>query len=325
VDIMDAVAAEVAAELRISQALAMSHLGYGRAMRERLPQLAVAFRAGDVDLRTFQTVVFRTDLLRDDEVMASVDAELAVAAPRWSAMSRGRVAAAIDAVVARVDRDAVRRRRDRMADREVLVGDVGDGLAELTATLFATDAHAVAERLTALAMTVCEGDPRTLAQRRADSMGAFAMGADRLSCGCGRPDCPAGGKTASAVQIHLIAEQATLDGTRTTPGVMTGYDGLIPPELIAELARFAQLRPVVHPGDAAPEPGYIPSRALAEFVRCRDQTCRAPGCDAPAGDCDIDHTIPPGCWRRDPCIEPQVSEGVARIGGVLPGDDGRVD
>lgn len=29
-------------------------------------------------------------------------------------------------------------------------------------------------------------------------------------------------------------------------------------------------------------------------MRCRDVTCRAPGCDHPATDCDLDHTIPHG-------------------------------
>jgi hypothetical protein len=36
----------------------------------------------------------------------------------------------------------------------------------------------------------------------------------------------------------------------------------------------------------------VPSKKLAEFVRCRDLTCRWPGCDRPAFDCDIDHTVP---------------------------------
>jgi hypothetical protein len=58
------------------------------------------------------------------------------------------------------------------------------------------------------------------------------------------------------------------------------------------LAAHAKLVPLVHPLDATPEPGYLPSRALADFVRCRDLTCRWPGCDHPAFDCDIDHTIP---------------------------------
>jgi hypothetical protein len=53
------------------------------------------------------------------------------------------------------------------------------------------------------------------------------------------------------------------------------------------------MREVRHPGvDAAPEPRYRPSAGLGEFVRCRDLTCRAPGCDKPADICDIDHTVP---------------------------------
>jgi Domain of unknown function (DUF222) len=70
-----------------------------------------------------------------------------------------------------------------------------------------------------------------------------------------------------------------------------GADGLIAPELVAELAKSAKLVPLVHPADAASEPGYVPSKGLADFVRCRDLTCRWPGCDRPADDCDVD-TIP---------------------------------
>jgi hypothetical protein len=78
------------------------------------------------------------------------------------------------------------------------------------------------------------------------------------------------------------------------PGSGIGADDLIPAELVAELAKSARLRPLIHPADAAPEAGYIPSRALADFVRCRDLTCRAPGCDRPAVGCDLDHTVPHG-------------------------------
>jgi hypothetical protein len=63
------------------------------------------------------------------------------------------------------------------------------------------------------------------------------------------------------------------------------------PLLAATLARAA-LRAVRHPGHTAPEPRYTPSRALAQFVCCRDLTCRFPGCDKPAQVCDLDHTLP---------------------------------
>jgi Domain of unknown function (DUF222) len=139
---------------------------------------------------------------------------------------------------------------------------------------------------------VCAGDPRTRNQRRADAMGALAAGAERLACRCRHPDCPAAANPPPApVVVHLIAEQASLDGTSTSPGSMIGADALIPAELIADLAGSARLRPLVHPGDIQPERGYTPSQALADFVRCRDLTCRFPGCDRPAVHCDVDHTI----------------------------------
>ena len=37
---------------------------------------------------------------------------------------------------------------------------------------------------------------------------------------------------------------------------------------------------------------YQPSAALERAVRCRDLTCRFPGCSRPAVVCDLDHTVP---------------------------------
>ena len=77
IDTMEAVAAEVAAALRISQGLAASRLRYARALRERLPKVADIFHAGQIDCRMFQTIVSRTDLITDPDVLAAVHAELA--------------------------------------------------------------------------------------------------------------------------------------------------------------------------------------------------------------------------------------------------------
>ena len=139
-------------------------------------------------------------------------------------------------------------------------------------------------------------------------MGALATGADRLVCECETPDCPAQGGLPSAVVVHVIAEEhsladdtpAHLDGptprpvsakplrdmtisealaplpptgpANTTPAAVIG-GGIIPaPLLAAKLAHTATIRPILHPGDSPPEPRYTPSRALADFVRCRDMT-----------------------------------------------------
>ena len=78
--------------------------------------------------------------------------------------------------------------------------------------------------------------------------------------------------------------------SKAGPGVIVG-GGMLPAPVLAELARRATIRPIVHPGNAPPEPRYRPSRALETFIRCRDLTCRFPGCDRRADVCDIDHTI----------------------------------
>ena len=76
------------------------------------------------------------------------------------------------------------------------------------------------------------------------------------------------------------------------PGFEPGSDSLIPAEILRELAAAAKCLPIIPPRGAVAEPGYTRSRALADFVRCRDLTCRAPGCDRPAVGCDLDHTVP---------------------------------
>ncbi|EFP16637.1 13E12 repeat family protein [Mycobacterium tuberculosis SUMu002] len=201
----------------------------------------------------------------------------------------GQLAAAIDRIVAVADPDAVRQVRERARDREVSIWNSADGMGEVYAQLYATDAQALDARLNALVATVCAGDPRSTDQRRADALGALAAGADRLACRCDNPDCAAEGRPVSAVVIHVVAEQASVKGHGQAPAALLGGDGLIPAELVAELAKTAGLQPI--PVPAGTEPGYRPSVKLAAFVRARDLTCRAPGCDRPATQCDLDHTI----------------------------------
>ncbi|MDM3977634.1 DUF222 domain-containing protein, partial [Mycobacterium marseillense] len=126
IDTEAAVAAEVAAELRVGQGLAASRVRYARALRERLPKVGAVFAAGDIDYRMFQTIVFRTDLIVDPDVLASVDAVLAGNVGRWPSLSQGRLAAQVDKVVAHADADAVRRRQECAAGRQVWFAAMGD-------------------------------------------------------------------------------------------------------------------------------------------------------------------------------------------------------
>jgi len=118
-DTQEAITVEVAAALGITQGLATSYLEYSRAMRLRLPLVGELLVAGDIDYRTFQTIVYRTDLITDPDVLAAVDADLAVKVSRWSGITQGRLGGYVDRIVARADRDAVPRRRETHADREL--------------------------------------------------------------------------------------------------------------------------------------------------------------------------------------------------------------
>jgi hypothetical protein len=86
-------------------------------------------------------------------------------------------------------------------------------------------------------------------------------------------------------------EEVTARFAATGPAKVIGGAILPAPLLAATLAQTAKIVPIVFPGDSPPERRYIPSAVLATFVRCRDLTCRFPGCDAPADVCDVDHTI----------------------------------
>ena len=290
-DTWEAVAAQVAAALQCSIAMGSSYLRYAMALRDRLPEVGKAFLAGDIDYRAFQTVVFRTELITDPDTLTRVDALLAVRLSRFPSLTLGRLSAEVDRVVARVDRDAVRRAREVIRDRFIDVNTQETGMAYVTGSVLNTAGRALDRRLNEMADTVCEADPRTREQRRADALGALAGGADRLVCGCGSADCHAAARACTSnVVIHVVAEQASVAGNGIAPGLVLGAEGMISAEMVAELAATAKLQPLIAPADM-PELRYTPSAKLAAFVRCRDLTCRAPGCDRPAIDCDLDHTI----------------------------------
>ncbi len=99
VDTWDAVAAEVAAALNISLGLAGSYVRLAKAMHERLPLLGMVLAAGDIDYRSFQTIVYRTDLITDPDTLAVVDGQLASRASRWTALSQGKLGREVDRVV----------------------------------------------------------------------------------------------------------------------------------------------------------------------------------------------------------------------------------
>jgi hypothetical protein len=285
------VVAEVAAALGISRGRARGRLRYAIALRELLPRVAEVFARGLIDFRMMAAVVSRTELVEDPVLIAKLDAAIARHSPKWMRLSGPRLFERIDMWVMRFDPAGKRVPRERTENRYVEIAPTDAGLAGVWAQLHATDGVALNQKLDALAETVCAADPRTKQQRRADALAALVAGLTEMRCQCGSPDCSAAQRRpATDVVIHVLAEQATINGDSQSPGYLQTF-GPLDSNTLRDMATTAKVKPLVMPS-TDPERGYRPSAALADFVRCRDLTCRFPGCDKPAEVCDLDHTVP---------------------------------
>jgi hypothetical protein len=186
-DAWDSAAAEVAAAQTISHRVASGQTHQAVALRDRLPRVAALFMAGEISHRLASTVAWRTQLIVEEEVLGLVDEEIAARATRWGPLSVAKLEQAVDLIVERHDAGALRRFRAAARNRDVQFGDRDDvaGTASLWGRLFATDAAVLHRRLDVMARAVCDDDPRTMGQRRADALGTLAAGGDTLACAWG--------------------------------------------------------------------------------------------------------------------------------------------
>ncbi|WP_301144666.1 HNH endonuclease signature motif containing protein [Mycolicibacterium fortuitum] len=321
-DPFEEVAAEISAAMRIARGRAATQIHHARVLRDKLPLVAARFAVGDIDYRVVRMIIARTGIV-DPSVWAGLDAELAARAHRWMRFSERQLRDRVDQWIAKLDPNGVRVPPDISEQRFVQIEPSTPGMASIWANIDAVEAAALDQRLDAVANTVCEQDPRSHEQRRADAIGPLARLEAQLVCRCGREECPAAQNRAAAdaAVVHVLAAKATVGGTSDAPGYLPGH-GILPAESVRDLAGRAKIKPVRLPGDTADagpcgeskpshsgdspqaaepadnaEPGYRPTAALSEFIRWRDLTCRFPGCDAPAERCDIDHTAP---WPAGP-------------------------
>lgn len=303
IDGFEQTAAEVAAAMNLSAMGASYLVSHAEALDIRLPRIAALLAEGKTGWRTVRLIITRTDLITNGELIAKIDQSLAARIGNWHGWSRQRIVNAVDAAVRVTDPDAVRERRlEAENERHIAITATDNGMAEINGSVAATAARAFDHRLSQLAKQVCPADPRTMDQRRADALAALAENRG-LACACGQPECPMRGnddkrgRIGAQVIINVVAGEQTVYADGAGPGYLEGY-GVIDAEQVRQLAAAASLlvaNPVTSPVEAL---RYQPSAALERAVRCRDLTCRFPGCSRPAMVCDLDHTVPFN--HRDP-------------------------
>ncbi|MCX8561313.1 DUF222 domain-containing protein [Mycolicibacterium mucogenicum] len=276
----DAAVAEVGAALGIGKREASGQLSIAVALRFRLPRVAAVFADGGVSARTVGTICWRTRLVEDLNTLAVIDVALAGALSEWAGLSRKKIERKIDGWVHKFDPAAVLKVRSAARRRGVGVGKPDDetGVASIWGALLATDAELLDRVLTEMARQVCESDPRTFGQRRADALGVLAARGDRLVCQCGAPDCPAAGPDAraAAVMIHVLTDalpvpvaDPLLSGDPAGPLVPAPAPPAPDPEPVIESVftpksgAAADSRPAEAPAPAAAEAAGDPAPAPA--------------------------------------------------------------
>jgi len=286
-------AAEAAVAVQISEGVAAALITIGVGL-DRLPRTRAAFASGRIDLARAQVIA---ESIRDlpDEVLAEVERALVEAAVR---ANPARLRQTARRWVARLDPDGERSRREqREADRDVRIKAVQDGMAVFEGLLPAAGAQTVAMRLREMALAVCELDPRTMRQRRADALVALADGSQQLRCACGRETgCPAPrAEMPRRPLIQIGVPVGTLLGELDAPAYLAGY-GPLDADVARRIAEHAQFQVIPEraedPTDTEEALAADPAPWRKREVRALDGLCRFPGCTMPAADSLVGHIEP---------------------------------
>ncbi|WP_181780525.1 HNH endonuclease [Pseudonocardia pini] len=279
---------ELGCALGLSRLTAKSRLYEAARLESLFPGVLRAWEEGRIDEARARAVHDGT-LCLPDELARAVEPLVLPDAPEQTA---AQLRAAVREAVLRVDPEgANRRHRESRAARRVEVYSDEDGMAVLRAMLPATDAEAVWHMLTRLAKSL--EDDRSLDQRRADLVGDLLLGRLTLTdLRQGEAEDPAR-PAASGTLVQVVVGLDTLTGASEEPAHLVGY-GPIPADLAREAAADGVWRRLV----TDPLSGvlldhgrttYRPPKALADFVRARDQVCRFPTCSRRAIDSELDH------------------------------------
>lgn len=275
---------ELACTLPVPQRTAETVIAESRALVEDLPETRAALHRGEISYRNAQTLMGQAWSVPAD-AKAAFEAALL---PSAAILTASKLKSKARMLRERLHPETITARHDTsITDRKVSFEPEADGMASLYWYDTAEQIDAAYRRITATALSLQGPDePRTLTQLRADVL------RDLLIDGV----TPAGIAKGIRATVNVTVPVMTLMGLSDEPAHLAGY-GPIDPETARRLAAGAPsfTRLLTHPETgvvlSVGRDQYKVPKDLKRYVQLRDETCRFPGCNRPAHECDLDHTL----------------------------------
>ena len=297
---------DIAVRLRIPERTAENLIGESAMLAGSLTRTHAALADGQISYRHAQVIIDVTAGL-DPETRTGFEAELLPAARELTVAKFAEFARRL--LETQHPEQMGRRHRDAVQQRTVSLDPQRDGMSLLSALLPAETAAAAHDRLTRVAMGLAAPDEkRTLAQRRADVLADLLIDGDTGSgsgSGSGSTEALSGesawagsGAAARGIrpQVLVTIPVLTLLGHADVPGHLNGY-GPVSPDTARQLTLKAPsfARVLTDPVTSAvldfDRSTYSIPADLRAVITLQHETCAAPGCNRPAHQCDIDHTV----------------------------------
>lgn len=284
----DAARMELRAALRLTRRSADIELELAGDLSGRLPEVAAAMAAGELDLRRARVLSDGTGHLNEEHARQVVDQVLDTAGQ----LTTGQLAASIRKLAMAVEPEAAENRYQAALDNRRVVREATvDG----TANLLLMDcppnrAGEAFNRINHIAQSLrVPGETRTMDQLRTD------VALDLL---CGNAAHKSTGK--GTVTLHV--DLKTLAELAANPGELAGFGPVVADiaRQVTEEQKESEWRFRVTDSETG-MPASVgttrrrPNRRQQVNVELRDLTCVSPGCRMPAASCDLDHITP---WAR---------------------------
>ena len=257
-----------------------------RRVRDKTPAVWAAFKDGRIDAHRVRHISGAIDKLQWAESIARLDRQVVGYAETHTVAELRRW---LKIFVARVEADLFNERAERAReDRGVDLIHGDDGMSWLMLHNTSLACAAIDKRLTKEAKALGADDPRTLQQRSADLLTAWATTNET-------------GEAAINADIAVTIQASTLAGADDASAVAADGSWVVPAAWILELTKYdgnnifwhrMVLDPVTDDVLAHEYKGRFAPEILAKAIEFRDGVCQAPGCCRPAFQCDLDHRIP---------------------------------